>query len=44
MIGKLENDLANSESKLSDNEILDGFSEIKSGETGRMSERNENTK
>ena len=39
MIGKLENDLANSESKLSDNEILDGFSEIKSGEAGRMSER-----
>ena len=38
-IGKLENDLVNSESKLSDSEILDGFSEIKSGEAGRMSER-----
>jgi len=39
MIEKLENDLVNSESKLSDSEILDGFSEIKSGEAGRMSER-----
>jgi len=44
-IEKLENDLRkkdmekDSESKLNDNEILDGFSEIKSGETGRMSER-----
>jgi len=38
-IEKLENDLASSESKLSDSEILDGFSEIKSGEAGRMSER-----
>jgi len=43
-IEKLENDLMkkhmeNSESKLSDSEILDGFSEIKSGEAGRMSER-----
>ena len=38
-IEKLESDLVNSESKLSDSEILDGFSEIKSGETGRMSER-----
>ena len=43
-IEKLENDLVkkhmeNSESKLSDSEILDGFSEIKSGEAGRMSER-----
>ena len=28
-----------SKSKLNDNEILDGFNEIKSGETGRMSER-----
>ena len=37
-IVKLEN-AVNSESKLSDGEILDGFSEIKSGETGRMSER-----
>ena len=41
---KLENELMkkhmeNSESKLSDSEILDGFSEIKSGEAGRMSER-----
>jgi len=40
----LENDLVkkhmeDSESKLSDSEILDGFSEIKSGEAGRMSER-----
>ena len=43
-IEKLENELMkkhmeNSESKLSDSEILDGFSEIKSGEAGRMSER-----
>ncbi len=38
-IEKLENDLVSSESKLSDSEILDGFSEIKSGEAGRMSER-----
>ena len=38
-IKKLENDLVGSESKLSDSEILDGFSEIKSGEAGRMSER-----
>ena len=44
-IEKLENDLhkkdmeKDSESKLNDNEILDGFNEIKSGETGRMSER-----
>jgi len=43
-IEKLENDLMkkhmeDSESKLSDSEILDGFSEIKSGEAGRMSER-----
>jgi|TARA_Y100000310_G_scaffold20076_1_gene19596 hypothetical protein len=38
-IESLENDLVGSESKLSDNEILDGFSEIKSGEAGRMSER-----
>ena len=37
-IEKLEN-AVNSESKLSDSEILDGFSEIKSGEAGRMSER-----
>ncbi len=29
----------NPESKLSDSEILDGFSEIKSGEAGRMAER-----
>ena len=36
---KLENDLGDHESKLSDSEILDGFSEIKSGEAGRMSER-----
>ena len=35
---KLEN-VVNPESKLSDSEILDGFSEIKSGEAGRMSER-----
>jgi len=44
-IEKLENDsvkkqMKDSESKLSDSEILDGFSEIKSGEAGRMSERN----
>ena len=38
-IEKLENGMVNSESKLSDSEILDGFSEIKSGESGRMSER-----
>ena len=38
-IEKLESDLVNSESKLSDSEILDGFSQIKSGEAGRMSER-----
>ena len=38
-IEKLEKGLVNSESKLSDSEILDGFSEIKSGEAGRMSER-----
>ena len=43
-IEKLENDLMkkhmeDTESKLSDSEILDGFSEIKSGEAGRMSER-----
>jgi len=38
-IEKLESDLVNSESTLSDSEILDGFSEIKSGEAGRMSER-----
>jgi len=38
-IEKLENDLGDPESKLSDSEILDGFSEIKSGEAGRMSER-----
>ena len=37
-IEKLENEV-NPESKLSDSEILDGFSEIKSGEAGRMSER-----
>ena len=36
-IEKLENAI-NPESKLSDSEILDGFSEIKSGEAGRMSE------
>ena len=42
---KFENDLhkkemeKSSESKLSNSEILDGFSEIKSGEAGRMSER-----
>ena len=38
-IEKLESDLVNPESTLSDSEILDGFSEIKSGEAGRMSER-----
>tara|TARA_B100001750_G_C15363382_1_gene523414 strand:+ start:68 stop:481 length:414 start_codon:yes stop_codon:yes gene_type:complete len=38
-IEKLENNLVNPESKLSDSEILDGFSEIKSGEASRMSER-----
>jgi hypothetical protein len=38
-IEKLENNLVNPESELSDSEILDGFSEIKSGEAGRMSER-----
>ena len=38
-IEKLENDLVSSESELSDSEILDGFSQIKSGEAGRMSER-----
>ena len=37
-IVKLEN-AVNPESKLSASEILDGFSEIKSGEAGRMSER-----
>ena len=42
---KFENDLRAkemekaSESKLSDGEILDGFNEIKTGETARMSER-----
>ena len=42
---KFENDLRKkemekaSESKLSNSEILDGFNEIKTGETGRMSER-----
>ena len=42
---KFENDLhkkemeKSSESKLSNSEILDGFNEIKTGETGRMSER-----
>ena len=42
---KFENDLHKkemkkaSESKLSSSEILDGFNEIKTGETGRMSER-----
>ena len=42
---KFENDLhkkemeKESESKLSNSEILDGFNEIKTGETGRMSER-----
>ena len=47
---KLENDLDKknvekaSESGLSDSEILDGFNEIKSGETGRMSERKEEAK
>jgi len=38
-IEKLKSDLGDPESKLSDSEILDGFSEIKSGEAGRMSER-----
>ena len=44
-IKKMENDLRkkelekDTESKLSDSEILDVFSEIKSGEAGRMSER-----
>ena len=38
-IEKLESDLGNTESTLSDSEILDGFSEIKSGESGRMLER-----
>ena len=38
-IEKLENDLVNPESELSDSEILDGFSEIKSGEAGRISKR-----
>jgi len=38
-IKKLESNLVNPESALSDSEILDGFSEIKSGEAGRMSER-----
>ena len=38
-IKKLESNLVNPESTLSDSEILDGFSEIKSGEAGRMSER-----
>jgi len=38
-IKKLESNLVNPESILSDSEILDGFSEIKSGEAGRMSER-----
>ena len=44
-IKKIEKDLRekemekDSESKLSNSEILDGFNEIKSGETGRMSER-----
>jgi len=38
-IEKLESDLGNTESTLSDSEILDGFNEIKTGETGRMSER-----
>jgi len=38
-IEKSENNLVNSESKLSESEILDEFSEIKSGEAGRMSER-----
>ena len=42
---KFENDLhkkemeKDSESKLSNSEVLDGFNEIKTGETGRMSER-----
>jgi len=38
-IEKMESALGNPESTLSDSEILDGFSEIKSGEAGRMSER-----
>ena len=44
-IEKIEKDLRkkemekDSESKLSNSEILDGFNEIKTGETGRMSER-----
>ena len=38
-IEKLKSDLGDPESKLSDSEILDGFSEIKSGEAGRMAER-----
>ena len=44
-IKKVEKDLRekemekDSESKLSNSEILDGFNEIKTGETGRMSER-----
>jgi hypothetical protein len=41
-IEKMENDLGDPESTLSDSEILDGFSEIKSGEAGRMSERKSN--
>ena len=38
-IEKLESGLGDPQSKLSDSEILDGISEIKSGEAGRMSER-----
>ena len=44
-IKKIEKDLRkkemekDSESKLSNSKILDGFNEIKTGETGRMSER-----
>jgi len=38
-IEKMECDLGNPESTLSDSEILDGFSEIKSGDAGRMSGR-----
>ena len=44
-IKKIEKDLRekemekDSESKLSNSEILDGFNEIKTGETGRMSKR-----
>ena len=38
--GSVKKQMKDSESKLSDSEILDGFSEIKSGEAGRMSERN----